>query len=100
MPSRDVQDVSHIRRLAESVDWQDGENVSKGSFLLIAEMRFPDIETMERAISSPERKRAREDFDKFPPFHGHVWHQATRLRHINIGSKLSTPSNNRGNDAR
>ena len=63
-------------RIHENLDWQDGQDVSKGEFLLIAEMCFPNIETMEKAISSPERQRAREDFNNFPDFQGNIWHQA------------------------
>ncbi len=60
----------------EEVEWADGQNIVGGSFLLVVEMVFSDIPSLERAISSPARQRAREDFDNFPAWDGKIWHQA------------------------
>ncbi|MEN8833284.1 EthD family reductase [Pacificibacter sp.] len=60
----------------EETDWADSQNVVGGSFLLIAEMVFPDMPTLETAISSSARQRARDDFDNFPAWDGKIWHQA------------------------
>ena len=60
----------------EETDWKDAQQVSNGSFLLIAEMTFPDTKTLETAISSKERELARDDFNNFPAWDGRIWHQA------------------------
>jgi hypothetical protein len=39
-------------------------------------MQFASAEQLEAALQSPARDEARDDFEKFPPFDGHVWHQA------------------------
>ena len=60
----------------EETDWKDAQQISSGSFVLIAEMTFPDLGALEIAIASKERKLAREDFNNFPPCDGKIWHQA------------------------
>jgi uncharacterized protein (TIGR02118 family) len=65
-------------RIHRSINWDESQAVTKGGFLLIAEMIFPDQKTMETAIASPERAFAREDFENFIAFDGKIWHQAMK----------------------
>lgn len=50
--------------------------IEPGGFALVAELVFESAEDLDVALRSPERAEAREDFKKFPPFNGDVWHQA------------------------
>ena len=50
--------------------------IEPGGFALVAELVFESAEDLTVALESPERAEAREDFKKFPPFNGDVWHQA------------------------
>jgi uncharacterized protein (TIGR02118 family) len=56
--------------------WQDPYPVNPDRFALIAQMIFDSQADLENALRSPARAAAREDFAKFPPFHGAVYHQA------------------------
>ncbi|PPR09856.1 MAG: hypothetical protein CFH41_02239 [Alphaproteobacteria bacterium MarineAlpha11_Bin1] len=44
--------------------------------LLIAEMTFKDLPTLNNALASSARAEARHDFSNFPYFDGEVTHQA------------------------
>jgi len=76
--ARLLLDFPGLERLVihEETDWKDAQQISSGSFLLIAEMTFSDMRALEIAIASKERKLAREDFNNFPSWDGKIWHQA------------------------
>lgn len=57
--------------------WYDPFPVKPDRFLLLAQMIFDSQEDLDRALQSEARALAREDFAKFPPFEGTVYHQAT-----------------------
>jgi len=50
--------------------------VDGGDFFLITRLSFDSLEDLRVAIASPERQRAREDMENFPPFRGTVRRQA------------------------
>jgi uncharacterized protein (TIGR02118 family) len=62
--------------------WIDPFVVSPGDSLLLAQMTFNDVETLNAALRSDARKEARQDFARFPPFNGEVTHQAMQARVI------------------
>ena len=39
-------------------------------------MVFDSEREFQAALESPERKEARDDFSRFPAFHGNIFHQA------------------------
>lgn len=59
--------VSRCRQLNEEV-------------YMIAEFFFDNLEDLERAITSPERKEAAEDRLKFPTFYGTIRHQILEMK--------------------
>ena len=65
-------------RLHTGASWSDPKGVSAAGFFLVAQMIFPDTDTLDRALISPQRAAAREDFHRFPRFNGSVLHQAMR----------------------
>ena len=62
--------------LHHSVDSNDPFPIKQGKNLLIAEMTFHDLPSLNAALTSSARAEAREDFQNFPPFDGDVTHQA------------------------
>jgi len=58
------------------VAWSDPFPVKPDRFVLVAQMEFGSQDDLDRALRSPARATAREDFRNFPPFHGSVFHQA------------------------
>jgi len=58
------------------LDWHDPFPVNRGRAVLLAQLEFDSLESMEAAFRSPGRAEAREDFKRFPPFEGMVIHQA------------------------
>ena len=56
--------------------WKDPYPVKPDRFSLIAQMIFDSQADLEGALRSQARAAAREDFAKFPAFHGTVYHQA------------------------
>jgi len=58
------------------LEWQDPFAVSRGRSVLLAQLEFESLESMQAAFRSPARAEAREDFERFPPFEGSVIHQA------------------------
>jgi uncharacterized protein (TIGR02118 family) len=56
--------------------------VRDGSTLLLAQMRFRDVEALTTALQSAARSDARADFHRFPPFQGEVTHEAMSARVI------------------
>lgn len=69
-------------RLHESSEASDPHAVHPGGFLLICEMVFDDTAALEAALASIARAEARADFERFPEFHGRVWHQAMRTEDV------------------
>ena len=67
-----------IRRIVlhMPVAWQDPYPVKPDRFSLMAQMVFDSQADLESALRSGARAAAREDFAKFPPFQGEVYHQA------------------------
>ena len=62
--------------LHRGADFADPFPVNPGGNLLIAEMRFDDLPSLNAALGSPARAEARDDFARFPRFDGDVTHQA------------------------
>ena len=62
--------------LHTAADWQDPSPVNRGRTVLLAQMEFESAEALDRALASPGRAEARQDFQRFPPYTGTVTHQA------------------------
>ena len=73
-----LKEFSTIRTLSlyEPTFWNDPFPVRPDGTALIAPMTFDTPADLERALHSEARRRAREDFGRFPPFSGEVMHQA------------------------
>jgi len=67
-----------IRRvmLHTPLDWHDPFTVNRGRTVLLAQLEFESVESMEAALQSEARAAAREDFERFPSYEGSVVHQA------------------------
>jgi uncharacterized protein (TIGR02118 family) len=50
--------------------------VRRGDTFLLAQMQFDSASDLNAALRSDARRQARDDFHKFPPFHGEVTHEA------------------------
>lgn len=57
--------------------WRDPFPVRPDRFALVAQMIFNTMDDLDEALQSEARAIARDDFGRFPPFHGAVYHQAT-----------------------
>lgn len=62
--------------LHRGADFTDPFPVNPGGNLLIAEMTFDDLPSLNAALASSARAEARDDFANFPRFDGEVTHQA------------------------
>ncbi|MGQ0543999.1 MAG: EthD family reductase [Betaproteobacteria bacterium] len=62
--------------LHRPVPWSDPCPIDRASSFLIAELEFDSQSDLDRALASPQRVEARQDFEKFPSFEGRVLHQA------------------------
>lgn len=73
-----LKEFSAIRTLSlyEPTFWNDPFPVRPDGTALLAQMTFDTPADLERALHSEARRRAREDFGRFPPFSGEVTHQA------------------------
>ena len=73
-----LKEFSGIRTLSlyEPIVWNDPFPVRPDGTALLAQMTFDTPADLERALHSEARRRAREDFARFPPFSGEVTHQA------------------------
>ena len=49
--------------------------VNGGDFFIVARFTFDTLVDLREAITSAERRRAREDMTNFPPFHGRIRYQ-------------------------
>ena len=58
------------------VEWHDSAAVNRGTAVLLAQLEFDSLQDLDRALNSPERAAARQDFENFPPYTGRVTHQA------------------------
>ena len=58
------------------VAWSDPAAVNRGTAVLLAQLEFDSTDDLNRALESPQRLKAREDFAKFPRYTGRVTHQA------------------------
>jgi uncharacterized protein (TIGR02118 family) len=56
--------------------WTDPFPVQRGGTFLLAQMQFDKASDLDAALRSPERRQARDDFQRFPPFSGEVTHEA------------------------
>ena len=50
--------------------------VRRGETFLLAQMQFDSAGDLDAALRSEARRRARDDFHRFPPFDGDVTHEA------------------------
>jgi uncharacterized protein (TIGR02118 family) len=64
------------------VEWSDPSPVDRGRIALLAQLEFQSVEAMNAALAAPERAAARRDFQAFPPFEGHVVHQAMNAEEV------------------
>ena len=64
------------------IDWSDPFPVNRGRAVLLAQLEFESEEAMNRAFASPERAKAREDFNRFMTFEGTVIHQAMNAQEV------------------
>ena len=62
--------------------WTDTHPVRPSGLAMAAQMTFDDIASLEQALRSDARARAREDFGRFPTFHGDVFHQAMQTERL------------------
>ncbi|HEX4410160.1 MAG TPA: EthD family reductase [Xanthobacteraceae bacterium] len=63
----------HLHRPAPSVDPCP---VNRGDSILLAQMIFRSSGDLDEALKSEARRKARDDFRRFPPFRGIVTHEA------------------------
>jgi uncharacterized protein (TIGR02118 family) len=79
-----LKEFPGIRTLAlhEPAVWNDPFPVRDDGTTLLVQMTFNTPADLQRALHSEARRRAREDFGRFPPFSGEVTHQAMRSRII------------------
>jgi len=62
--------------LHTQAEWNDPFAISRGNSVLMLQLEFEDEAALKKALFSPERARARMDFQNFPAFSGTVTHQA------------------------
>ena len=60
--------------LHQGADFTDPFPVNPGGNLLIAEMTFDGLPSLNAALASSARAEARDDFGNFPAFDGEVTH--------------------------
>jgi uncharacterized protein (TIGR02118 family) len=79
-----LKEFPGIRTLAlhEPAVWNDLFPVRDDGTALLAQMTFNTPAELQRALHSEARRRARDDFARFPAFSGEVTHQAMRSRII------------------
>jgi len=58
------------------VEWNDPYAIARGISVLLVQFEFDSATALSRALFSPERAKARLDFQNFPAFAGTVTHQA------------------------
>ena len=58
------------------VDWNDPFAITRGTSVLLVQLEFDSAAALRKALFSPERAKARLDFQNFPAFAGTVTHQA------------------------
>jgi uncharacterized protein (TIGR02118 family) len=56
--------------------------VKPGGTFLLAQMLFDSPQDLDAALRSEARRRARDDFHRFPPFEGEVTHEAMAAKVI------------------
>ena len=64
------------------VDWKDPFPVNRGKAVLMAQLEFDSLESMNRAFASRERAAARDDFKRFMTFDGTVTHQGMQAEEV------------------
>ena len=64
------------------VEWTDPFPVRKGQLSLVAQMTFNSVNSLNQDLASEARRKAREDFDKFPEFDGQIVHQAMKAERV------------------
>ena len=62
--------------LHTQVEWNDPFAITRGASVLLVQFEFDSAQALNKALFSPERARARLDFQNFPAFAGTVTHQA------------------------
>jgi len=78
---RDMPGIASLV-LHRPVAWHDPFPVNPAGIHLLAQMVFPSPAALEAALQSEARRRAREDFARFPPFTGTVLHQAMQSQTV------------------
>jgi uncharacterized protein (TIGR02118 family) len=64
------------------VAWADPFPVKPGGSALVAQMIFDTAGDLDAALRSIARRRARDDFGRFPRFEGEVTHEAMAAKTI------------------
>jgi len=72
------------------LEWQDPFPVSRGKAVLVAQLEFDSLAAMNAAFASPERARAREDFQRFMKYEGTVTHQAMAADEVFVAPWVDT----------
>jgi uncharacterized protein (TIGR02118 family) len=77
-----LKEFPGIRSLSlhEPAVWNDPFPVRHDGTALLAQMTFGTPADLQRALHSEARRRARDDFGRFPSFAGEVTHQAMSSR--------------------
>ena len=78
---KQLDEIQHLT-LHTPVEWTDPCSVQKGGLSLMAQMSFKTVEALNRSLASEARLKARTDFENFPKFEGHVFHQALSAEKI------------------
>jgi uncharacterized protein (TIGR02118 family) len=63
-------------QLHTPVEWNDPFAITRGAAVLLVQFEFDSAAALNKALFSPERAKARLDFQNFPAFAGTVTHQA------------------------
>jgi uncharacterized protein (TIGR02118 family) len=58
------------------IEWNDPYAITRGKSMLLVQFEFDSAAALNQALFSPERAKARLDFQNFPAFAGTVTHQA------------------------
>jgi uncharacterized protein (TIGR02118 family) len=64
------------------LEWSDPFPVNRGGAVLMAQLEFDSEAAMSRALASPARAAAREDFKRLMTYEGKVIHQAMKSEEV------------------
>jgi len=73
----------------------DPKSTNFAGLAMMAEIVFDDEAALAAALNSDERAEARQDFARFPPFHGDVLHQALQTESFAPGMPIDGQTGDR-----